>query len=158
MNIQAFNYSFDGFELAVYAGSDHLLRVHFGKAEGNITLRENSVISLAHTQITQYLAGKLTAFTVPLKYNGTDFQMSVWRSLTQIPYAATTTYQAIAAQCGNAKACRAAANAIHNNPIAIIIPCHRVIGSNGKLTGFAGGLAVKKLLLDIEAAAKRTQQ
>ncbi|GHV58775.1 hypothetical protein FACS1894103_0850 [Campylobacterota bacterium] len=152
MNIQAFNYSFTGFELAVYAEGDHVVRIHFGKAASGTALRENEVIRAAHAQITQYAAGKLTAFTVPLKYNGTDFQMKVWRALAQIPYGATTTYQAVAAQCGNPKAYRAAANAIHNNPIAIIIPCHRVIGSNGKLTGFAGGLDVKKLLLDIEAA------
>jgi len=101
-------------------------------------------------EIKEYLNGKRKKFDVPLKLCGTGFQMSVWNALLTIPYGETRSYRDIAEQIGNAKACRAVGMANHRNPIAIIVPCHRVIGTNGSLTGFGGGLALKQQLLDLE--------
>ena len=101
-------------------------------------------------QIKEYLSGKRRGFDIPLKLSGTDFQLSVWHALQTIPYGATRSYREIAEQIGNAKACRAVGMANHWNPIAIIVPCHRVIGADGSLTGFGGGLPLKKQLLDLE--------
>ncbi|MBL8237431.1 MAG: methylated-DNA--[protein]-cysteine S-methyltransferase [Bryobacterales bacterium] len=102
-------------------------------------------------QLKAYFAGKLTAFDLRLAPAGTEFQVSVWRALETIPYGETTTYGAIAKQVGRPSAIRAVGAANGANPIPIIIPCHRVIGSNGKLTGFGGGLPVKELLLKLES-------
>jgi len=102
-------------------------------------------------EIKEYLHGKRKKFDIPLRLSGTDFQMSVWNALLTIPYGETRSYREIAEQIGNAKACRAVGMANHWNPIAIIVPCHRVIGSDGSLTGFGGGLTLKQQLLDLEA-------
>ena len=102
-------------------------------------------------QLKEYLAGKRKKFDIPLKLYGTHFQQSVWKALQTIPYGETQSYGDIAKQIGNPKACRAVGMANHWNPIAIIVPCHRVIGKDGSLTGFGGGLALKQQLLDIEA-------
>jgi len=101
-------------------------------------------------QIKEYLAGKRKEFELPIKLFGTDFQRSVWKALLTIPYGETRSYGEIAEQIGNGKACRAVGMANHWNPIAIIVPCHRVIGANGSLTGFSAGLALKRQLLDLE--------
>ena len=106
-------------------------------------------------QLKEYLDGKRKGFDLPLKFFGTDFQRSVWNALLTIPYGETRTYGEIARQIGNPNACRAVGMANHWNPIAIIIPCHRVIGADGSLTGFGGGLTLKQQLLDIETAAPR---
>jgi len=89
-------------------------------------------------------------FDVPIALNGTPFQLSVWNALLQIPYGETRTYGEIAAMIGNPKASRAVGMACNRNPIWILVPCHRVVGKNGALTGFEGGLDVKKALLDLE--------
>ncbi len=102
------------------------------------------------SQLTAYFAGKLRAFDVPVAPQGTPFQQQVWRALCDIPYGETTSYGALAERIGNPKAVRAVGLANGSNPISIIIPCHRVIGSNGSLTGYGGGLPIKKALLDLE--------
>ena len=104
----------------------------------------------AAAQIEAYFAGKLQEFTVPLAPVGTPFQHQVWRLLREIPFGATTTYGALAQRLGNQNLSRAVGLANGSNPLPIIVPCHRVIGSNGKLTGFAGGLPMKAWLLDWE--------
>lgn len=104
----------------------------------------------AKAQLKEYFMKKRTTFDLPLEPKGTNFQRQVWQALTQIPYGETRTYQQIALTAGNEKACRAVGMANHVNPIAIIIPCHRVVGKNGTLTGYAGGLDTKRLLLDLE--------
>uniref|UniRef100_UPI002600A88F methylated-DNA--[protein]-cysteine S-methyltransferase n=1 Tax=Sphingomonas sp. TaxID=28214 RepID=UPI002600A88F len=122
-------------------------RVHLGamtEDEGNPILVE------AQRQITAYFAGQLTEFTVPLEFHGTDFQKSVWAALLTIPFGETRSYGEIARQIGRPTAYRAVGAANGKNPISIIAPCHRVIGSNGSLTGFAGGLDAKELLLGLE--------
>ena len=101
-------------------------------------------------QLDKYFAGKLRKFSLDLAPQGTLFQREVWDALLQIPYGETRSYQDIAHAIGNPKAVRAVGNSNARNPIAIIIPCHRVIGANGKLTGYAGGLAYKRALLDLE--------
>jgi methylated-DNA-[protein]-cysteine S-methyltransferase len=101
-------------------------------------------------QIGAYFAGTLKAFTVPLDFAGTDFQKSVWHALLTIPFGETRSYAEIARQIGRPSAVRAVGAANGRNPISIIAPCHRVIGSNGALTGFAGGLEAKQLLLRLE--------
>ena len=98
-------------------------------------------------QLTSYFAGKLRDFDVPLAPQGTPFQRSVWSELQRIPYGETTSYGAIAQRLGNPKAVRAVGLANGSNPISIIIPCHRVIGSNGSLVGYGGGLPIKQALL-----------
>lgn len=112
--------------------------------------RDHPVLIEAERQIAAYFAGELTEFTVPLAFNGTDFQKSVWAALLTIPFGETRSYAEIAHQIGRPKAVRAVGAANGRNPISIIAPCHRVIGSNGSLTGFAGGLEAKQLLLTLE--------
>ena len=101
-------------------------------------------------QLNEYFDGRLKEFGIPLSPSGTKFQLGVYRQLIKIPYGETRTYTEIAEAIGNAKAVRAVGSANSKNPIAIIIPCHRVIGKDGSLTGFAGGLEAKKALLQLE--------
>lgn len=103
-----------------------------------------------HHEIIKYLEGDLKAFTLPFSFKGTEFQMKVWKELLNIPYGETRTYKEVAEKIGCPKGFRAVGNALNKNPIAIIVPCHRVVGSNGKLVGFAGGLDLKEKLLELE--------
>ncbi|NIF20788.1 methylated-DNA--[protein]-cysteine S-methyltransferase [Candidatus Pantoea multigeneris] len=105
-------------------------------------------------QLCAYFAGELQHFTLPMDARGTEFQQKVWHALTTIPFGETRSYGQIATQIGHPKAVRAVGAANGRNPLSIIAPCHRVIGSNGKLTGFAGGLAVKAFLLALENPQK----
>jgi methylated-DNA-[protein]-cysteine S-methyltransferase len=104
-------------------------------------------------ELNEYFAGKRRFFDVPLNTGGTDFQRSVWKALMDIPYGETRTYKQIAQMTGNPKACRAVGMANNKNPIWIIIPCHRVIGADGTLTGYGGGLEMKKKLLELEKSS-----
>ena len=117
---------------------------------------DDPILTAAEAQISAYFAGTLTRFTVPLDFRGTDFQKSVWAALLTIPFGETRSYGEIARQIGRPSASRAVGAANGRNPISIIAPCHRVIGSNGALTGFAGGLAAKALLLGIEGHTSST--
>lgn len=110
----------------------------------------NPFLIHAEAELAEYFAGKRRTFTVPLDFNGTGFQTSVWRALLTIPFGETRSYGQIAAQLGKPSASRAVGAANGRNPISIIAPCHRVIGANGKLTGFAGGLETKAHLLALE--------
>jgi methylated-DNA-[protein]-cysteine S-methyltransferase len=102
-------------------------------------------------QLDEYFRGERTNFDVPIDLRGTPFQMSVWRALLLIPYGSTWSYGRLAAQIGRPKASRAVGGANHSNPVSIIVPCHRVIGSDGGLTGYGGGLDRKRWLLGHEA-------
>lgn len=109
------------------------------------------IISTCKEQLDEYFAGELEDFTIPIEFEkGTPFQKSVWRALQSIPYGQTRSYKEIAIQIGNPKAVRAVGGANNKNPIGIVIPCHRVIGSSGKLVGYSGGLQKKKMLLKLE--------
>ncbi len=101
-------------------------------------------------QLQTYFAGELEKFDLQLAPEGTPFQLGVWRNLCEIPYGATVSYGELAIRIGNPKACRAVGLANGSNPIPVVIPCHRVIGSNGKLTGYGGGLPIKEKLLALE--------
>jgi len=102
-------------------------------------------------QLNEYFLGKRRSFDIPIRFSGTDFQQLVWKELINIPYGTTTSYGELARRIGNPKAVRAVGLANGQNPIPIIIPCHRVIGSNGKLTGFGGGVHNKAMLLSLES-------
>lgn len=104
-------------------------------------------------QLTDYSRGALMAFDLPLSPQGTDFQKKVWAALLTIPYGETRSYGQIAQQIGSPKASRAVGGACHRNPIGLIIPCHRVVGGQGALTGYAGGLDLKRMLLAHEKKA-----
>jgi methylated-DNA-[protein]-cysteine S-methyltransferase len=110
----------------------------------------NKLLLETERQLGAYFDGTLRRFTVPLDFNGTEFQKRVWQALLAIPFGETRTYGAIAAQLGKPEASRAVGAANGRNPISILAPCHRVVGSNGKLTGFAGGLEAKQYLLGLE--------
>lgn len=114
-------------------------------------LESNSPVLIeAGREIRDYFSGKKVDFNLPLNPIGTPFQQSVWQALTKIPYGQTRSYQDIAIAIGNIKAVRAVGGAVNKNPIMIMIPCHRVIGKDGSLVGFYGGLALKQRLLDLE--------
>jgi len=121
-----------------------------GPIEKEHVVKETELIRRAHNELQEYLEGKRKSFDVPLAPKGTEFQMKVWKALQEIPYGETRTYKEIAENIGNPKACRAVGLSNNRNPISVIIPCHRVIGSNGKLVGYAGGLEVKEYLLNLE--------
>ena len=108
------------------------------------------VLVLAHQQLQEYFSGSRYDFTVPLAMTGTEFQLAAWHALQTIPYGKTVSYKAIAEQIGRPKAMRAVGMANNRNPIAIIVPCHRVIGANGQLVGYGGGLVMKQWLLEHE--------
>ena len=111
---------------------------------------EDAIVKQAKKELDLYFAGKLKDFTVPVKPEGTEFQRACWKALTKIPYGATRSYGEQASKIGKPKAVRAVGLANGRNPIPIIIPCHRVIGANGSLTGFGGGLPTKQFLLELE--------
>jgi len=113
---------------------------------------ENHLILVkAEKQLVEYFQRRRTSFDIPLELIGSDFQISIWNALLTIKYGKTLSYGEVAQKIAKPKAARAAGSAIGRNPLSIFIPCHRVIGSNGSLTGFAGGLKIKKILLDLES-------
>jgi methylated-DNA-[protein]-cysteine S-methyltransferase len=116
---------------------------------------QQPILKETEGELREYFAGKRTQFTVPLEMRGTPFQKQVWEALLGIPYGETRSYGQLATQLGNSRATRAIGAANGRNPIAIIAPCHRVIGFSGKLTGFAGGLKAKAHLLNLEGRDDR---
>jgi methylated-DNA-[protein]-cysteine S-methyltransferase len=111
---------------------------------------QHPVVKSTLDQLREYFSGARTAFDVPLDLHGTEFQVATWRSLAEIPFGKTISYGEQAALIGRPKAVRAVGGANGRNPVAIVLPCHRVIGANGSLTGFGGGIAVKQWLLQHE--------
>lgn len=133
---------------------ESVVRLGFEKSSVKEVYGENETIKETISQLEAYFAGKIKEFTLPLKPTGTEFQEKVWEALQKIPYGETRSYKEVAKALGNPKACRAVGMANNKNPIAIIIPCHRVVGANGKLVGYAGGLDIKETLLNIESKKK----
>ena len=117
--------------------------------------RDPAAFAHAAEQLDAYFAGRLTRFEQPLVLHGTGFQRRVWAALLEIPYGGTTSYARLAAAAGRPAAVRAAGAANARNPISVIVPCHRVVGSNGALTGYGGGLDRKRRLLELEARVSR---
>ncbi|WP_347373737.1 methylated-DNA--[protein]-cysteine S-methyltransferase [Aequorivita sp. Q41] len=138
--------------IEIKGSKNGLASIYFCDAENVKVSKEiPDELKAAVTQLQEYFEGKRKEFTLKLLPEGTDFQKKVWRQLETIPFGKTTTYQQMANQLGDPKVIRAAASANGKNPISIIIPCHRVIGSDGSLTGYAGGLHRKKWLLEHES-------
>ena len=122
------------------------------KAPQDFITAETPLIKKAAAQLDEYFDGRRKTFALPLALRGTDFQLAVWNALQTIPFGETRSYRDIAVMVGNPKACRAVGMANNRNPIAIIVPCHRVIGQDGSLTGYGGGIAMKQYLLELENA------
>ena len=120
---------------------------HFKGKEGWLYAPEHPYLTLAAHQLNEYFAGTRQQFDLPLALHGTDFQRAVWQALIAIPFGQSTTYGQHAEQIGKANAVRAVGTAIGRNPVSIIVPCHRVLGASGALTGYAGGLERKQFLL-----------
>lgn len=118
----------------------------------------NDVLTECKNQMQDYFSGKSLVFNLPLQPKGTEFQQKVWAELLKIPYGETITYLELAVRLGDAKAVRAVGTANGRNPIAIVIPCHRVIGAGNKLTGYAGGIWRKKALLELEMKCTPNKQ
>ncbi len=131
--------------------ADSVLALHFVAGEPQADSRLPGALKTCVKQIDEYFKGDRKDFSLPLKVEGTEFQRKVWRQLKRIPYGAVASYGEVARAIGRPTACRAVGSANHRNPIAIIIPCHRVIGADGSLTGYGGGLWRKEWLLNFEA-------
>ena len=127
------------------------IKIHCPK---EITRQDLPLFQEAQRQLKEYFSGKRKVFQLPIFFQGTPFQEKVWRSLLNIPYGTTKSYQEIAQEIGNEKAVRAVGGVVHRNPLPLILPCHRVIGKNGSLVGFGLGLSTKKWLLEHERLGK----
>lgn len=139
-------------KMGIIEENDAITHLYFsdGSLPEGAELKETELIKKAKTQLQEYFSGRRKNFDLPLEPSGTAFQQAVWQALCSIPYGETRSYKDIASQIGNPKACRAVGMANNRNPIAIVVPCHRVIGANGKMVGYAGGLSVKEHLLQLE--------
>lgn len=142
-------YKFKNISLYLVATETHLINIQFTQPQKAL-LQTTELLSMATIQLDEYFQGKRTTFSLPFKLTGTPFQLAVWKELQNIPYGQTTSYKEIAQKINKPKAYRAVGMANNKNPLPIIIPCHRVIGSNGKLIGYAGGLKLKNYLLELE--------
>ncbi|MCK5592788.1 methylated-DNA--[protein]-cysteine S-methyltransferase [Candidatus Bathyarchaeota archaeon] len=148
--------------LGAFGGKLCLLGFRYGKArnavddriqkglEAEFVEQDDEVLERTRRQLDEYLGGSRTEFDIPVLLVGTDFQKSVWNALRKVPYGAVSTYLQLAKDIDNEKAVRAVGNAVGANPISIVIPCHRIIGCDGKLVGYGGGLCAKKRLLKLE--------
>lgn len=138
--------------LHLTATDDALTGLRFGSGpEDGERDGDHPVLAKVAAELAEYFDGRLRTFTVPLAPAGTAFQLSVWEQLTLIPYGTTVSYGELARRLGSPAASRAVGLANGRNPIAIVVPCHRVIGADGSLTGFGGGMAAKRTLLDLES-------
>ncbi|GAA1528199.1 methylated-DNA--[protein]-cysteine S-methyltransferase [Kribbella lupini] len=146
-------------DLTLVASGDALAGVYFPHhwtrpdrtALGDeVTAEGDRVLTQAATELHEYLAGARRTFDVPLALDGDGFQRRVWALLTEIPYGATTTYGELAARLGDKALAQKVGQAVGQNPVCVVVPCHRVVGKGGKLTGYAGGLSRKQLLLNLE--------
>lgn len=162
VNIQYYKTQYTEFILGSYDGKLCMLDFRYRKKRTTVDERikkalnaeyiekDDEVLQKTRLQLDEYFEMKRSKFDIPLLMVGTKFQKSVWNALLKIPYGKTASYLELSKIIGNEKAVRAVANANGANSIGIIIPCHRIIGSDGKLTGYAGGLALKKRLLELE--------
>jgi len=137
-------------KLCIGEENGSITRVTWRQLPKSYIQEETELILRCKKQLEEYFAGKRKTFDLPLAPRGTDFQQRVWKALQEIPYGETRTYGEIAAAVGNPKAARAVGMANNRNPIGIIVPCHRVVGANGKLVGYAGGMEKKEWLLELE--------
>jgi len=137
--------------IKIVCDEEFLLEMNFVDKAFDNPKKYSKIISTCKEQLDEYFSGRLKKFTIAMKIEkGTAFQKTVWKALKSIPYGETRSYKDIAIKIGNPRAVRAVGGANNKNPIGIVIPCHRVIGSSGKLVGYAGGLDKKEMLLKIE--------
>lgn len=145
--------------IIIAADNKNLLAITFGgnnwerirKNLGDVRCQGNTIIEQTERQLQEYFAKERTEFTLPIHFSGTEFQKQTWQALLTIPYGETRCYAEQATLIGKPKAVRAVGRTNGLNPIGIVVPCHRVIGKSGKLTGYAGGLDIKEFLLRLEA-------
>ena len=147
---QAFYYDTIIGQVWFVSADGFLTNLVFGAPPGEVEVMESAIIWEAYLQLREYLQSGRVSFDIPLKFQGTPFMSKVWDAIRSIPYGETRTYRDIARMTGNEKAVRAVGLANHYNPLAIIIPCHRVVGEQGKLVGYTGGINIKRKLLEIE--------
>ncbi|MDO5359012.1 MAG: methylated-DNA--[protein]-cysteine S-methyltransferase [Slackia faecicanis] len=145
-----FVYAMPPGRLTIVASDRGIARIAFGDIPVDTPRRPSALTNTAATQLQEYFAGKRTAFDVPVDLQGTPFQLEVWNALRSIPYGQTLTYADIAEAIGKPRAFRAVGMANNKNPVPIIVPCHRVIGTGGKLMGYAAGPKIKRYLLELE--------
>lgn len=141
---------FDIGYLHLFSDGKNIARIDFANEELK-SQQSCEVLETAKQQLHEYFAKTRQSFDLPLLPSGTEFQQNIWNILLQIKFGHTKSYEWVSIQYGNKRAIRAVAQAIGKNPIAVVIPCHRVIGKNGSLTGFAGGIPRKRFLLEIES-------
>jgi methylated-DNA-[protein]-cysteine S-methyltransferase len=145
-------------DLLLVATATHLVGIYFSNHKNGPKLPgdgksdpKHPILRQAGSELREYLEGKRTRFSVPVSYDGTDFQNEIWKQIARIPFGATITYSELAQRAGAPAAVRAAGTATGRNPLSIVVPCHRVVGKNGGMGGYAGGLDWKKNLLKIES-------
>lgn len=144
--------------IEITSTDETICSIMFTEREHTVNHRQDDtpeVLELCYRELEDYFKGQRRAFTFPYQFEGTDFQKTVWNALTTISYAETGSYKDIAVSIGNEKAIRAVGNANGKNKLNIVVPCHRIIGSNGKLTGYGGGLWRKEWLLQHEKTFKK---
>lgn len=135
----------DGVVCAVYMDAQR-----YRPADADFGVPDDAAFDEPKRQLQEYFAGRRTAFDFPIALSGTDFQRDVWTALRDIPFGTTTTYRDLAESIGRPTAMRAVGLAVGHNPVSVVVPCHRVVGANGALTGYAGGLPRKQFLLNLE--------
>ncbi|MDR3287491.1 MAG: methylated-DNA--[protein]-cysteine S-methyltransferase [Prevotellaceae bacterium] len=141
-------------DILIVADDKNIVEIVFGKKKIDGSENETAVIKNAAKQLLEYFDGKRKAFDFPINPQGSGFQKQVWTALQNIPYGELYSYKQIAEIIGNPKAARAVGLANNKNPLPVVVPCHRVIGSNGKLVGYAYGLDMKEFLINLEKSCK----
>lgn len=141
-------------DLLLTGDGEALTGLHMAPFRTPTGLRDDAKFAAARQQLKEYFAGRRQSFDLPLRTDGTDFQSRVWRQLQRIPFGTTISYRELARRVGNSKASRAVGSANGKNPIAVIVPCHRVVAADGSLGGFGGGLDRKRYLLELEGARR----
>lgn len=141
-------------KIAIFAENEKIIRLELKTEQKADSVKTEKVLAEAEKQLFEYFSGERKIFELEYEFSGTEFQKSVWNELLKIPFGKTKTYGEIAKEIGNPKAGRAVGSACNKNPLPIIVPCHRVIGAKGKLTGFACGTKTKEWLLGHEAMQK----
>ncbi len=151
-----YRYHIDDFFITIMESDGFITDVWGDRSDGSpappVPKKETPAIRKMKEELEAYFSGTLTSFTTPIALRGTPFQRRVYHALIEIPFGSTASYKEIAERVGSPKGFRAVGQAVHNNPHLIIVPCHRIIGSDKSLTGFAGGLDMKRHLLEIEGA------
>ena len=136
-------------KIKIIEENNKVIEIKFVKNEKNVNPK-TEILKLAKKELEEYFCGKRKNFTFPFELNGTEFSIKVYQALMEIPYGKTCSYKDIAKKIGNEKSQRAVGGANNRNKLPILIPCHRVIGSNGKIVGYAGGIEIKQKLLELE--------